>query len=169
MGGRTKRLKKRSGGNLEQSQHDPFVLFLDETLHNCQPIHSVLEQAEVDYVRHGSLFGPGALDIEWLPTVDEKRWALLTSDKNIRSNQLERAEVVRYGIREFVFASGSLSGFMMAEILSKAIPKMRRLFRNYAPPFIAYLSQYGNVEVRFDKDGSIHHRKKLRNGGRGAT
>jgi PIN domain-containing protein len=135
-------------------------LFLDETLHNCQPIHAALERAEVEYVRHGSRFTSGALDVEWLPTVGEMRWALLTSDKNIRYNQLEREKIVQYGIREFVFASGNLSGALMGQILANALPKMKRLFRNYAPPFIAYLSQSGNVEVRYDKDGSIHERRR---------
>jgi len=49
---------------------------------------------------------------------------------------------------------------MMAQILAEALPKMKRLFRNYPPPFIAYLSQTGNVEVRYDKDGSIHTRRR---------
>jgi len=111
-------------------------------------------------VRHGSRFSSGALDVEWLPVVGEKRWALLTSDKNIRYNQLEREKIVQFGIRDFVFASGNLSGAMMAEILAVALPKMKRLFRTYPPPFIAYLSQSGNVEVRFDKSGSTHARKK---------
>ena len=159
MGGRTKRSKKRSDGNQEQSQPDPFVLFLDETLHNCQPIHSALDEARVEYVRHGGRFSSGALDVEWLPTVGENHWALLTSDKNIRYNQLERAKIIEYRIREYVFASGNLSGEMMGKILSKALPKMKRLFRDYSPPFIAYLSQSGNVEVRYDADGSIHERK----------
>jgi len=96
--------------------------------------------------------------VEWLPIVGERRWALLTSDKNIRYNQLEREKIVQHQIREFVFASGNLSGEMMGQILAKALPKMKRLFRNYPPPFIAYLSQSGNVEVRYDKDGSIHER-----------
>jgi len=87
-------------------------------------------------------------------------WALLTSDKNIRYNQLERKKIVQHGIREFVFATGNLSGAMRAEILIKAVPKMMRLFKSYPPPFIAYLSQSGNVEVRYDRDGSIHDRKK---------
>ena len=103
--------------------------FLMETLHNCQPIHSALERAEVKYVRHGSSFSSGAHDVEWLPTVGERRWALLTSDKNIRYNQLEREKIVQHGIREFVFASGNLSGAMMGEILAKALPKMKRLFK----------------------------------------
>jgi hypothetical protein len=139
-------------------------LFLDETLHNCQPIHFALDRAGVEYVRHGSRFSSGALDVEWLPTVGEKHWALLTSDKNIRYNQLEREKIIQYRIREFVFASGNLSGEMMGEILGRALPKMKRLFRDYPPPFIAYLSQSGNVEVRYDADGSIHGR---RSGARG--
>jgi hypothetical protein len=139
-------------------------LFLDETFHNCQPIHSALSAAGVEFVRHGSLFSPGTLDVDWLPVVGEKRWALLTSDKSIRYNQLEKEKIIQYKIREFVFASGNLSGAMMGEALGKALPKMKRLFAEYGEVFIAYLSQSGTVEVRFDEYGSVHDRKKTGKG-----
>lgn len=111
-------------------------------------------------MRHGSRFSPGTLDVDWLPVVGEKRWALLTSDKSIRYNQLEKGKIVEYKIREFVFASGNLSGAMMGDALAKALPKMKRLFAEYGEVFIAYLSQSGNVEIRFDEDGSVHERKR---------
>ena len=111
-------------------------------------------------MRHGTHFSPGTLDVDWLPVVGEKRWALLTSDKSIRYNQLEKEKIVQYRIREFVFASGNLSGAMMGEALTKALPKMKRLFKENQQAFIAYLGQSGNVEIRFDKDGAVHERKK---------
>lgn len=68
--------------------------------------------------------------------------------------------IVQYKIREFVFASGNLSGAMMGEALAKALPKMKRLFKENQQAFIAYVGQSGKVEVRYDKDGSVHERKK---------
>jgi len=118
-------------------------------------------------VRHGTRFSPGTLDVDWLPVVGEKRWALLTSDKSIRYNQLEKEKIIQYKIREFVFASGNLSGAMMGEALAKALPKMKRLFAEYGEVFIAYLSQAGAVEVRFDEEGSVHDRKRVTIGRKG--
>lgn len=161
MGGKTKRLKRQLDGNPEQrSRHDPFVLFLDETTHNCKPILAVLGQMGIEYKQHGSLFSAGTLDEVWLSRVGENRWAFLTCDKRIRYNQLEIDKIVQFRIREFVFTSGDLSGPMMAAALEKAMPRMKRLFKKHEPPFIATLSQSGNVEIRYDKDGSIYARKK---------
>jgi hypothetical protein len=159
----TGKLKKQLGGSPEASQPENFVIFLDETHHNCQPILNALEQMSIKYERHGSHFRSGALDDEWLPTVGSRKWALLTSDKRIRYNQLERDKLIQYDIREFVFTSGNLNGRMMAEILIKAMDKMKRLFEHHEPPFIAYISQSGNVEIRYDKDGSVHGRKQKKN------
>jgi hypothetical protein len=155
MGGRTKRSKKPSGGSPEQPP-DPFVLFLDETSRNCKPIHASLEALEVTYVRHGSKFSSGVDDEVWLQVVGKERWIILTCDKRIRYNQLERNRIMQYGIREFVFTSGNLSGAMMGEILKKAVPAMQKLCATHPPPFIATISQAGNVTVRWDKGGSAH-------------
>ena len=160
MGGRTKRSKRQSVGSPGQSQPDPFVLFLDEGIHNCRPIHLALREMDVVHQRHGERFSAGIEDTKWLPEVGKEKWALLTADKRIRYNQLERDKIVQYGIREFVFTSGNLSGAMMGEILKVAIPRMRKLFAEVPPPFIACISQSGNVEVRFNKYGSLHDREK---------
>ena len=159
MGGRTKRLKRQSGGSPEQ-RPDPFVLFLDETSHNCKPIHASLETLQVTYVRHGAKFLPGVDDEVWLPIVGQERWIILTCDKRIRHNQLEREKIMQYGCREFVFTSGNLSGAMMGEILMAAVPQMKNLCAKYPAPFIATISQSGNVTVRWDSGGSVHAQDK---------
>jgi hypothetical protein len=78
MAAQTPKSKKQSGGNLEQPE--PFVVFLDETSHNCAPIHTALESAETEFVKHGSEFKSGELDEVWLPVVGNAGWAVLTCD-----------------------------------------------------------------------------------------
>lgn len=154
-------MKKQLDGNPEQpSQPELFVIFLDETLHNCRPILEALTALNVAYERHGNHFRPGTPDEEWLPRVGENNWSLLTHDQKIRYNELEVRQIVRHKVREFVFTSGNLTGPAMADALLKALPKMKRLLQDNEPPFIAYISKLGNVEVRFDKHGSVHYRKK---------
>ena len=106
------------------------------------------------------MFRSGTRDTEWLAAVGENGWAVLTCDKQIRYNQLERDKIMQYGIREFVFTSGNLSGKMMGEILNVAMEKMKRLFADYPAPFIACITQSGNVAVRYDKGGSVHAQTK---------
>lgn len=95
-----------------------------------------------------------------MPVVGGKKWAVLTCDKRIRYNELERDKIIQHGIREFVFTSGNLSGAEMGEILKIAGREMERLFSEYPPPFIACVSRSGNVAIRYDKSGATHVRKK---------
>jgi hypothetical protein len=156
-------LKKQLDGNPEQpSPPESFVIFLDETLHNCRPILEALTALSVAHERHGNYFQPGTPDEEWLPMVGEKNWILLTHDQKIRYNELEVRQIIRHKVREFVFTSGNLTGPSMAEALLKALPKMKGLAENNEPPFIANISKSGNVEIRYDKHGSVHDRKKTR-------
>jgi len=110
----------------------------------------------VQYVRHGSRFASGIDDEAWLPIVGAERLIVLTCDKRIRYNQLERDKIIQHGIREFVFTSGNLSGATMGEILKVAVPAMRKLCATHSAPFIATISQAGAVTVRWDKHGSVH-------------
>jgi len=130
-------LKKQSGGNPGQSPPEAFVLFLDETLHNCQPVHAALANASIQYERHSTHFLAGTPDAKWLPEIGAKGWALLTCDQRIRYNQLEREKIVQCKIREFVLTSGNLSGAMMGETLTQAAARMKKLVRSHDPPFIA--------------------------------
>ena len=114
------RWKKPFGGNRERLPPDEFVLFLDENIHNCQPIVHALRAANIPYQRFGDYFSPGTPDETWLPHVGQQGWLLITVDKKIRYNELERRAIVRNRVREFVFTSGNLSGSTMAELLVKA-------------------------------------------------
>ena len=100
--------------------------------------------------RHGQHFVPGTEDTEWLPLVGERGWVLLTKDKRIRYNELEKAAVRQHKIREFYFSSGNFSGAEMAEMLIASLRDMVRVFRRYDPPFIAGVSKSGRVVVRLE-------------------
>lgn len=104
--------KKQSVGSRERplSLPEDFVVYLDENLHNCKPILEALTENGVKHERHGQYFDPGTEDTEWLPFVGEKGWLLLTKDKRIRFNELEKNAVLRYKVREFYFSSGNYSG-----------------------------------------------------------
>ena len=98
--------------------------------------------------RHGQHFTPGTEDLVWLPFVGERGWILITKDKRIRFNELEKAAVLQHRVREFYFSSGNYSGAEMAEILVSALRDMARLCRRYDPPFIASITKSGAVNLR---------------------
>ena len=73
---------------------------------------------------------------------------LLTKDKRIRYNELERAAIRQYKVREFYFSSGNYSGTEMAEMLVSSLRDMIRIYQKHAPPFIASITKSGKVNLR---------------------
>jgi hypothetical protein len=145
------RSKKQSAGSRQRQPSLPeeFVLYLDENLQNCKPILDALTQQGVKHERHGSHLPAGTEDTIWLPFVGQKGWVLVTKDKKIRYNELEKGAVLQNRVREFYFSSGNYSGAEMAAVLIAALPKMIRIFRKDVPPFIASITKSGNVDIRF--------------------
>jgi hypothetical protein len=83
--------------------------------------------------------------------VGSKGWVLLTADKRIRYNMLEKRALKEHAVREFVFASGNMSGLDMAAGLELALPKMRRFSSRLKPPFVAAITHIGEVHLRWPK------------------
>ncbi|OGO27599.1 MAG: hypothetical protein A2136_06380 [Chloroflexi bacterium RBG_16_54_11] len=54
-------------------------------------------------------FEPGVVDEEWLKYVGENKYAIITKDKNIRKNPLEKALLKKYNIIAF-YLGGSQTG-----------------------------------------------------------
>jgi len=130
---------------------DDFVLYLDENLHNCQPVLEALNLAEIRYERHGTHFRQGTPDSIWLPFVGRNGWILITKDKNIRYNELEKDAIIQYRLREFYFVSGNLNKHDMAQILTTALPEIRRLCQKEPPPFIASITKLGKIHLRYTR------------------
>ncbi len=116
---------------------------------NAKAILAVLSRLGVKHERHLSHFPRGTPDEVWLPKVGREKWALLTADKRIRYNLLEKKALAEHNVMEFVFASGNLSGDEMGKALEKALPKMKRLAARTRPPFVAAITRLGEVHLRW--------------------
>jgi len=88
----------------------------------------------------------------WLPKVGENKWILLTADKRIRYNLLEKKALAEHHVREFVFVSGNMSGTEMAAALESALHKMVRFAKRTNAPFVAAITRGGEVNLRWPKD-----------------
>lgn len=93
--------------------------------------------------------------------VGSNRWVLLTSDKRIRYNFLEKRALEQNAVREFVFASGNMSGQDMAVALEAALPKMRRFCRRFMPPFVAAITAHRRSPPTLAKAITCGSRPKL--------
>jgi hypothetical protein len=98
-----------------------------------------------------SHFPRGTPDKVWLPFVGKNGWIVLTADKCIRYNFLEKRALEDSSVREFVFASGNISGQEMATVVEIALEKMRRMCRKLVPPFVATITRKGEVHLRWPK------------------
>ena len=152
MAARHSRSKKQSAGKAPSpSPPEDFVLYLDENLCNSRAIQDTLTKVFVRFERHLAHFQPGTPDETWLPKVGANGWVLLTADKRIRYNFLEKQALKEHAVHEFVFASGNMSGQDMASALELALPKMQRLYSKVKPPFVAAITRTGEVHLRWPK------------------
>ena len=83
--------------------------------------------------------------------VGNNGWILLTADKRMRYNLLEKRALETAAVREFVFASGNMSGQEMAATLELVMPKMVKLYNRFEPPFVATITRSGGVHLRWPK------------------
>jgi hypothetical protein len=152
MTARLSKSKKRSvGSGRSRLLPEDFVLYLDENLCNSTFILGTLTKLGVRFERHLSHFSRGTLDENWLPIVGKNEWVLLTADKRIRYNLLEKRALEKNRVREFVFASGNMSGQEMAEALEQGIRKIIKMCSSIDPPFVAAITRSGEVHLRWPK------------------
>ncbi|MGB6201010.1 MAG: hypothetical protein WBF35_15810 [Candidatus Acidiferrales bacterium] len=152
MTARPSKSKRQFGGNdRSPSRLSDFVLYLDENLCNTTAILTTLTRLGIRFERHLAHFPRGTPDETWLPHVGKNGWILLTADKRIRYNFLEKRALEKNAVREFVFASGNMSGNEMAAALEMAIRKVQRMCRRFPPPFVAAITRTGEVHMRWPK------------------
>jgi len=125
-----------------------FVIFLDEN--HCRNPHllAALSHAGIECQKHLDHFSPGLEDTTWIPVVAARGWCLLTADARIRHNELERQAVRENQLRMFYFSSNNVAGREMGVALTRALPKMQKIFSDQAPPFAASITRSGDVNLR---------------------
>lgn len=136
------------GDEQGQGSVERLVLFLDEN--HCRNPHLIqaIEESGLQCERHLDHFPPGVEDVQWLPAIAQRGWALLTTDARIRSNLLEREAVRVNGVRMFYFSRNNLAGSEMGNALRRALPAMEEIARTQAPPFTASINKKGEVILR---------------------
>jgi PIN like domain len=82
-------------------------------------------------------FAPNAPDTEWLPIVGQRGWVLLTKDKAIRTNALERKALISHQAAAFMLGGGNQPGAEMARIFVESRRRMERALRRFDVPLIA--------------------------------
>jgi hypothetical protein len=86
----------------------------------------------------------GVPDVIWLPIIGERRWILLTKDKNIRRNQLEIAAFLNAGVRAFVITAANINRDALTELVRRSMRKIHRICRQRGP-FIYNITGSGTI------------------------
>jgi PIN like domain len=88
-------------------------------------------------------FPKGTPDETWLAHAGSNHWIVLTRDKRIRYRQLEKLALTEARVRAFVFTGGNVTVKDTAAILVRALPRITRLCRAQAGPFIYHIGLAG--------------------------
>lgn len=92
---------------------------------------------------HIDHFAQSAPDVEWIPEVGRRDWVLITKDKNIRRNPLERAAYQSAKLRGFVVTGVDMGGADLAQLLVRALPGMVRRAAGRPGPLLFTISSGG--------------------------
>jgi hypothetical protein len=122
-------------------------------------VRELLDNASIKYRLYSQDFSSSEDDPPILRLAGEKGWALLTCDRQNRYRDVERRAVLYYKVRQFVF-SGNLGGIPMARLLVSVKNEMRQFCRDHERPFVATITEGGKINLRMDKNGNTHGRKK---------
>ncbi len=134
---------------MAQSPERP-TFFVDRCLGTVD-VPRALRDAGAHVAVHDDHFPQGCQDEEWLRVVGQKGWAVLTKDKWIRRNELERAALESAQVAAFVLSAGDLSGEATGAAFVAALPRMEHILAKWDRPLIARVTQSGNVEVVFGR------------------
>jgi len=98
-------------------------------------------------IAHDDQFAPTTPDEVWLERCGREGWIVLTKDRNIRHNILERTALLRSGVRAFVLVSGNLTGAEIITAFTRALPRIQKLAVEVPAPFIGKVSRSGSAAV----------------------
>jgi len=134
----------RAGRRIGKQAAEDLVFFLDRSVGK----HSVadpLRAAGVHVEVHDDHFPADALDQDWLPIVGRRGWYVLTCDTRIRYRRLEITAARDALVGLFVVVSKNLTGSGIAQIILKALNRMKRFIKKHDRPFVAKIYRDGSI------------------------
>jgi hypothetical protein len=128
------------------SKPKQIIFFIDRCL-GKHPIVEKLRATGIAVETHDNHFPQNTSDADWIPKVGEWGWIILTKDKRIARNTLERQAVARAKIRMFTLGSKKLTGAETAIVFQKALEPMLKFIEKNDAPFIAKVNGDGKVSA----------------------
>ena len=131
---------------------ESVTFFVDRSLGE-KDVPDALRQAGLNVVVHDDLFPKDADDVVWLSHCGQHDWVVLSKDKWIKRNPLERQALVAAGVAAFFLSRGDLSGAANAQAILKGLKRIANLLASQHRPFIARITPEGKVELWLNHKG----------------
>lgn len=125
---------------------EPFTFFVDRSL-GRRVLVTRLRAAGLTVEAHDDHFAANTTDAEWLAAVGQRKWVVLSKDKAIRRNALERQALLEASVACFMLGRGELSAEQMASAFITALPRMQRVLRRFRVPLAASVTVTGHVSL----------------------
>lgn len=123
------------------------VLFVDRCL-GRDDVRIKLESAGAKVELHDDHFDQSVEDPKWIRSVSKRGWVILTKDKRIGRNTLERRTLMESKAAAFILTAVGVTGEQQADAFLKALPQIERLSSKYSRPLLATVSRAGAITVR---------------------
>ena len=135
----------RARRRVDKDPLEAAVFFIDRCV-GKNSVATPLREAGLTVELHDDHFPQDALDENWLIEVGRRRWYVITRDDRIRYRPLEAAAARNARVGMFVLVSKNLTGPQTAEVILKALGRIRRFLAARRRPFIAKIHRDGKVE-----------------------
>lgn len=152
MASKKRKSKRRSNGR-SAGRPKKFTAYLDAAV-GCSEVKEAFNANKIKYKLHTSFYRPSTPDKEWLPRVGREGWVLITTDDSMQYRGAEKAAIMAYKVRSFVFKP-RMDGRGIARFLVRMMPAMRRFCGLHGRPFIGSLLESGTIRLILDNRGIV--------------
>lgn len=135
----------RARRRVKKDPLETAVFFIDRSV-GKKSVANPLRDAGLHVELHDDHFSQDALDEEWLTEIGRRRWCVITRDDRIRYRRIEAQAVRSAKVAMFVIVSKNLTGPQTAEVILKALGRIRRFISSHRRPFVAKIYRDGRVE-----------------------
>jgi hypothetical protein len=136
------------------------IFFVDRSSGKYGLVHG-LQNLGLNIERHDDHFTETTIDVEWISYCGEKQWIIVSSDKNIKKNILEKQAILSAKVAAFFFTSAAITSEQQIEAFSKALKRVSNFVLNQKRPFIATISQDGTVTLWLNHKGEDCIQQKI--------
>ena len=161
MASKKPKLKKLSATKKSPAEQlKDAVFFVDRSSGRYSLING-LKSLGLAVESHDDHFVPNTPDIEWITHCGKQGWIIVSSDKAIKKNLLEKQAIFSSKVAAFFYTSASISSAKQISSFTVALRKISGLVLNQTRPFIARISPDGSVELWMNHKGEDLIAQKL--------